>query len=80
LVAVSPCPLLLPIAGASPPEKKKTKKPMHRIPARTMVMGFERRNERDMVGERGLGKKANRGCQIRLVYKRSIRSEVRGRW
>jgi hypothetical protein len=35
---------------------------MQRMPARTMVMGFERRNERDIV-TCGLGRKANRGCQ-----------------
>ena len=35
--------------GASLSEKKKTKKPIQRIPARIMVMGFERRNERDMM-------------------------------
>ena len=31
------------------PEKKKTKKPMQRMPARINVIGFERRNERDMM-------------------------------
>lgn len=60
--AVSPPLLLLPTIGASLPEKKKKIKPMQRMPARTMVMGFERRNERDIMAG-GLGKQANRGCQ-----------------
>ena len=51
LEAVSPAPAFLVNVGPSLPEKKKTKKPMQRTAARTMVMGFERRNERDMVGE-----------------------------
>lgn len=44
-------PLFLLMDGTSLPEKKKTKKPMQRMPARTRVMGFERRNERDIVAE-----------------------------
>jgi hypothetical protein len=59
--ATSPPPFLV-RDGTSLPEKKKTKKPMHRMAARIMVMGFERRNERDIVGGR-LEEKANRGCQ-----------------
>lgn len=46
--ATSPPPDLA-TEGASLPEKKKMKKPIQRIPARIMVMGFERRNERDMM-------------------------------
>jgi hypothetical protein len=60
--------------GVSPPEKKNTIKPMHRMPARTIVMGFERRNERDIVVEE-VGKKANRGCPSQKVYNGCIRSE-----
>ena len=59
LEAVSPVPVFLG-EGPSPPEKKKTKKPMQRIAARMMVMGFERRNERDMVAEE-LRKETDRG-------------------
>jgi hypothetical protein len=45
--------------GPSLPEKKKMKKPIHKIPARTTVMGFWRRNER---GEGIVREKwANRG-------------------
>jgi hypothetical protein len=51
LEAVSPAPVFLVKVGPSLPEKKKTKKPMQRTAASTRVMGFERRNERDMVGE-----------------------------
>lgn len=43
----------LPAEGPSPPEKKKTKKPMQRMPARMMVMGLDRRKERAMVGGQG---------------------------
>lgn len=75
--ATSPPPFLV-MDGTSVPEKKKTKKPMQRMPARIMVMGFERRNERDMVGGR-LGRKANRGCQMGGVYEGRIRSRGR-RW
>lgn len=45
-------PPLLDTEGTSLPEKKKTKKPMQRMPARIMVMGFERLSERDMVARR----------------------------
>lgn len=37
-------------------EKKKMKKPMHKIPASTRVMGFWRRNERGVGMFAGWGK------------------------
>ncbi len=72
LDAEPPLLALFPVVGASPPEKKNMKKPMQRMPARTIVIGLERRNERDIVMEEQ-EKKTSCNRQRRSVYEECIR-------
>ena len=77
------CPVTFSAEAGAPSllEKKKMKKPMHRMSARTKVMGFWRRNERgvgigEVRGEADLGRLSQ--PSLYLEHQRRERGEVVG--